>query len=128
MNPEQIARAAATDAGNRSMRAAGRTAWDATDYDVAVLEYNRLKFAQHQADDPHCTCNDCMDVFEGRTIEPAPLRCHMERDCTGAVSYVDNKGYVYCTVHGCVRRSMRPCRKLTPAELDTLRSGGTIAY
>lgn len=34
---DDLARAAARDAGNRSMRAAGRTTWAAEDYQVAVL-------------------------------------------------------------------------------------------
>jgi hypothetical protein len=39
---EMLARAAATDAGNRSMKAAGRTQWNLTDYRAASSEYNRL--------------------------------------------------------------------------------------
>ena len=39
---EDIARRAATDAANRSMRAAGRTRWGREDYDVACRELNRL--------------------------------------------------------------------------------------
>lgn len=38
----EIARAAGWDAGNRSMRSAGRTAWNATDYAAAVAECQRL--------------------------------------------------------------------------------------
>lgn len=38
----RIAWAAATDAGNRSMRDAGRTAWSQEDYDAAVAEFYRL--------------------------------------------------------------------------------------
>lgn len=56
------------------------------------------------------------------------LNCDMEKGCTGPVTYVDNKGYVYCTVHGCMRRSIRPCRKLTAAELAKLANGEPIAY
>jgi len=41
MTPE-IARAAATDAGNASMREAGRTKWNEDDYNAAVRMYNRL--------------------------------------------------------------------------------------
>lgn len=37
-----LAWSAATDAGNRSMRAAGREAWDETDYNAAVAEFERL--------------------------------------------------------------------------------------
>ncbi len=38
----EIAKAAAWDAGNRSMRAAGRTFWNRDDYNVAVRELHRL--------------------------------------------------------------------------------------
>lgn len=37
-----IAWAAATDAGNRSMRKSGRKAWSKEDYSVAVAEFERL--------------------------------------------------------------------------------------
>jgi hypothetical protein len=37
-----LAWAAATDAGNRNMRAHGRTAWDAEDFDAAAAEFGRL--------------------------------------------------------------------------------------
>jgi hypothetical protein len=39
---EDLARAAAQDAGNRSMRAGGRTKWNHEDFNVAVEEFNRL--------------------------------------------------------------------------------------
>lgn len=39
---DQLARAAGTDAGNRHMKEAGRTKWDATDYAAAASEYKRL--------------------------------------------------------------------------------------
>ena len=38
----ELARAAATDAGNRSMRKAGRKVWSQDDADAAADEYNRL--------------------------------------------------------------------------------------
>lgn len=44
LTPAMI-RAAATDAGNRSMRAAGRTVWAAEDYDAACAEFERLSAA-----------------------------------------------------------------------------------
>ena len=37
-----LAWAAGRDAGNRSMRAAGRTVWNADDYDAAQETYERL--------------------------------------------------------------------------------------
>jgi hypothetical protein len=38
----ELAHAGSKDAGNRSMRAGGRTAWNEEDYDVAVAEFNRM--------------------------------------------------------------------------------------
>jgi hypothetical protein len=43
---EEIARAAALDAGNRSMRAGGRMVWDLDDYTVACAELDRLWFVR----------------------------------------------------------------------------------
>lgn len=37
-----LARAAARDAGNRNMRAAGRTMWSEADWNAACNEYERL--------------------------------------------------------------------------------------
>jgi hypothetical protein len=41
LTDRQLAYSAATDAGNRSMRAGGRTVW-AKDYNAAVAELERL--------------------------------------------------------------------------------------
>ena len=38
----QLAHAAAWDAGNRSMRQAGRDQWDKVDYQACVKEFERL--------------------------------------------------------------------------------------
>ncbi|KKN50726.1 hypothetical protein LCGC14_0629880 [marine sediment metagenome] len=38
----QIAAAAAQDAGNRSMRKAGRKRWSSKDYNAACAEFNRI--------------------------------------------------------------------------------------
>jgi len=38
----ELCRAAAQDAGNRHMRTHGRTVWDASDYNAAVEEFDRL--------------------------------------------------------------------------------------
>lgn len=38
----EVARAAATDAGNEAMRASGRKAWSADDYNAACAEFDRL--------------------------------------------------------------------------------------
>lgn len=39
---QSLAYAAGKDEGNRSMRKAGRTAWNRDDYNAAVREFNRL--------------------------------------------------------------------------------------
>lgn len=39
---EAVCRAAGWDAGDRSMRADGRTAWTVDDYNAAAREYERL--------------------------------------------------------------------------------------
>lgn len=54
------------------------------------------------------------------------LTCAMEEGCTAPVTHIDNKGYVYCAPHGEDRKSCRPCRKLTPAELKILRAGDAL--
>lgn len=38
----ELAHASAWDAGNRSMRAAGRTVWTSADYNACVAEFHRL--------------------------------------------------------------------------------------
>lgn len=65
---EALAHAAGTDAGNRSMRAAGRTAWNADDYHTAARAWAAL--SPHVAADPHCTCNDCLAAFTADGGEP----------------------------------------------------------
>lgn len=42
MTQQSLAHAAGWDAGNRSMRRAGRSRWNAEDYNAAVREYDRL--------------------------------------------------------------------------------------
>lgn len=49
--------------------------------------------------------------------------------CSGDVTHIDQKGYVYCTRHGLVRRnSRRPCRKLRLHELRKLQKGGILKH
>ena len=56
------------------------------------------------------------------------LCCGMVKDCAADVTHIDDKGYVYCTVHGEQRRGYRPCRKLRPHELNRLRRGATLPH
>jgi len=68
---DTIARAAATDAGNRAMRAGGRTAWSVDDYDAAAAEYQRLAQLREreEADDKDAVrqtvCRYCDLEIEG---------------------------------------------------------------
>ncbi len=45
-----IASAASMDAANRAMRKAGRVAWNADDYEVAVETFNKLWTAKDEAE------------------------------------------------------------------------------
>ena len=55
----EIAQAASWDAANRSMRAAGRTAWDEDDANVAWAEFNRLwPLCEHKIE-PESYCYFC---------------------------------------------------------------------
>jgi len=60
--------------------------------------------------------------------ENSRLRCDMRADCNEPVSYVDNKGFVYCDRHGQSRKSAVSCRKLTASELKKLEAGELISY
>lgn len=55
------------------------------------------------------------------------LACDMVEGCTDPVTYIDRKGYVYCTKHGLERQSYQPCRKLRPAEITWITSGEPLA-
>lgn len=48
----ELIHAAATDAGNRSMRSNGRTVWTVDDYNAAVREYDRLDPWRGEFDEP----------------------------------------------------------------------------
>jgi hypothetical protein len=51
----EFAYAAGLDAANRSMRTAGRTAWNEEDAEIARLEFDRLwPFCKHGSDIENC--------------------------------------------------------------------------
>lgn len=54
------------------------------------------------------------------------LVCDGEQECQAPVTYIDDKGYTYCTAHGVMRRVYRRCRKLTRAELVRLQAGAAL--
>ena len=62
---QKMAHSAGTDAGNRQMRADGRTKWKSKDYRLACETYNRLI-----GDDSNCFFPDGDTV--GRGFEPNP--------------------------------------------------------
>jgi hypothetical protein len=55
---------------------------------------------------------------------PRALQCDMSHDCKGAVTHLEEKGWIYCSTHAGIRKfSGRRCRKLRPHELKKLQSG-----
>jgi len=59
-------------------------------------------------------------VLHGRIIM---LKCDMFKDCKATVSYIDTKGYLYCAIHGVMRKHHVSCRKLKSKEIERLREG-----
>ena len=56
-------------------------------------------------------------------------KCDMRDDCKRPISYVDNKGFVYCREHGIARKlSGVPCRQLTPHQINRVEHGKTITF
>lgn len=55
------------------------------------------------------------------------LKCDGNTDdrsrCTGSVTHIDEKGFIYCATHGGIRSTYRRCRKLKPNEIKQLESG-----
>jgi hypothetical protein len=84
---DALARAAATDAGNRSMRAAGREKWDAGDYDAAVAEFNRLRPAGEGGKAPNGRHGPAggRAVTTDERIEFAARMMRMAEEALGAV-------------------------------------------
>ena len=54
------------------------------------------------------------------------MQCDMKKECDKEVKYIDNKGFLYCEVHGLQRKAHVPCRKLTGAEIRLLAHGQQI--
>jgi hypothetical protein len=54
------------------------------------------------------------------------LTCEGRKECKEAVSYIDEKGFIYCPICGINRQMTMRCRKLTPTELNTLKKGSPI--
>lgn len=52
--------------------------------------------------------------------------CDMEAGCLAPVTHLDDKGFVYCTPHGLIRRGWRRCRVLRGWELRKLQKGLTL--
>ena len=51
------------------------------------------------------------------------LTCDMRKDCKQAVTHIDEKGYVYCSSHGDLRKCSMRCRNLSEKEINQLESG-----
>ena len=56
--------------------------------------------------------------------EDGTLHCDMSFACKEEVTMLEDKGWVYCTSHGIMRRmDQRRVRKLRSHELNRLRAG-----
>lgn len=53
------------------------------------------------------------------------LKCGMG-DCQEPVTHMDNKGHLFCTMHGKQRRYDKPCRQLLKSEIKQLANGESI--
>jgi hypothetical protein len=69
----EVAMSAGRDAGNRSMRSAGRTAWNAEDYGAAALEFTRLW--PEENDLAHAQARPIAGGSEGSDREAWHLSC-----------------------------------------------------
>jgi len=59
---------------------------------------------------------------------PTLPACDMGQGCAEPVTMLEEKGWVYCTSHGQMRRMHgRRARKLRPHELNRLKRGEQIA-
>lgn len=54
------------------------------------------------------------------------LHCDMAKQCDASVTHIDNKGFIYCAVHGKERKYTHPTRQLAKWELTWLRRGDPI--
>lgn len=57
------------------------------------------------------------------SIKDEKLRCDMKSTCESPVTHLDEKGYVYCSEHGQIRKFTMRCRKLEAGEVKHLESG-----
>lgn len=58
----------------------------------------------------------------------AKLQCGMVADCGRPVTHIDEKGFVYCAMHGAQRRNYCRVRALKAFEARRLERGETISY
>lgn len=70
-------------------------------------------------------CLKCAPIDAAVAAAPH-LNCDMTKDCNELVTWIDEKGFAYCTDHGVARRSYRAARKLTERERARLAAGNTI--
>lgn len=53
------------------------------------------------------------------------MQCDMENECTGAVTHIGEKGYIYCTEHAIERRRFvgENTRKMRKWEIELIKAG-----
>jgi len=68
------------------------------------------------------------NVFSALQKAEKPLKCDMKADCKEPVSYIDERGWVYCKKHGLDRKYSMRCRQLRPDEIKQLESGQPLEH
>lgn len=124
-NSANYARECATNGASAERLARAKAAAERDAAALAALEHHGHK----PGDCARCDTADA--VIEQLDAEPRKLHCAMGLgECTGPVTHIDDKGYVYCTGHGERRRcdGVRKCRALRPAEITKLTNGQPIKY
>lgn len=56
------------------------------------------------------------------------MQCEMRDTCTGMVTHIGSRGYLYCADHAAMRRRMgrEKTRKMRPWELRWVAAGRTL--
>lgn len=54
------------------------------------------------------------------------MQCEMSNECINPVTYLGNRGYIYCTAHAGQRGGYEGVRQMQPWELRWISEGRTL--
>ena len=60
--------------------------------------------------------------------EDGTPRCDMDDACERDVTYIGEKGWIYCATHAIPRRYWERTRKMRPHELNRIRRGEPLDH